>query len=185
MSMPAPPPPPAVPPGSWDADGGPSSPKGQALASAGLRVIARLLDSLLLGAMGYAIGYAVLGGDDSAGFGGVGGDAGFAKLYLIGMLGVAISFVYDAVCTKMFGGSPMKLAFGMRVVRADNGDRVEWHHAIVRWAIPGAFALIPIPLLPGLANFVIVIVSLYFIFARPLRQAVWDQVAKTLVVKPG
>ena len=29
----------------------------------------------------------------------------------------------------------------------------------------------------------LLIVSLFFIFTKPMRQAVWDQVAKTLVVK--
>ena len=91
--------------------------------------------------------------------------------------------VWDAVLTKQFGGTPGKLVLGMRVVRADNGDRVEWSHAIIRWAVPGALALVPIPVLPGLVNFVIFIVSLVFIFTKPLRQAVWDLVAKTLVVK--
>ena len=76
----------------------------------------------------------------------------------------------------------MKLAFGMRVVRADTGADVEWSHAIMRWAIPGAFGLIPIPFLPDLASLIVVIVSLVFIFSKPLRQAVWDQFAKTLVV---
>ena len=120
---------------------------------------------------------------DSAGFGGFGADASFGKLYPIGLLGVAAGFAWDAVCTKMFGGTPMKLAFGMKVVRADNGGPVEWSHAITRWAIPGALSLIPLPILPGLVNLVVVIVSLVFIFSKPLRQAVWDMIAKTLVVK--
>ena len=34
-------------------------------------------------------------------------------------------------------------------------------------------------------GFVVVVVSLVYIFTKPLRQAVWDQVAKTLVVKPA
>ena len=87
--------------------------------------------------------------------------------------------------TRLYGGTPMKLAFGMRVVRADNGRQVEWSHAVTRWAIPGVFAAIPLPVLPGLLGFVVVVVSLVYIFTKPLRQAVWDQVAKTLVVKPA
>ena len=61
------------------------------------------------------------------------------------LLGAAVGFVWDAVCTKQFGGTPMKLAFGMKVVRAENGADVEWEHAIKRWALPGALALIPHP----------------------------------------
>lgn len=148
-----------------------------------MRVLARFLDGVILGVINFVVALVVLGGDDTAGFDGFGGDAGFAELYVLSLIGVAIAFLWDAVMTRMYGGSPMKLAFGMRVVRADNGQQVEWSHAITRWAIPGAFALIPLPLLPGLLQVVVVIVSLVFIFSKPLRQAVWDQVAKTLVVK--
>jgi uncharacterized RDD family membrane protein YckC len=164
--------------------GGPASPAGQPLASAGMRVLARFLDGLIVGLVfGSIIAAVVLSSGDSAGFGGIGADASFGKVYLIGLLGAVVGFVWDAVLTKMFGGTPMKLAFGMKVVRADSGGPVEWSHAISRWAIPGALALIPLPILPGLVNLIVVIVSLVFIFSKPLRQAVWDQIAKTLVVK--
>jgi uncharacterized RDD family membrane protein YckC len=146
-------------------------------------VAARLLDAIILGIVfGGIFSAIVLSGDDDGGFAGFNNDASFGKIYLLGLLGAVVGFFWDAVMTKQYGGTPMKLAFGMRVVRADNGADVEWSHAITRWSIPGAFALIPIPFLPDLARFVIVIVSLVFIFSKPLRQAVWDQVAKTIVV---
>ncbi len=142
------------------------------------------MDGLIVGlTFGLIFAAIVLSDGDTAGFGGLGADASFGKVWLLGLLGAAAGFVWDAVCTKMFGGTPMKLALGMKVVRADTGGPVEWSHAITRWAIPGALALVPIPLLPGLVNIVLLIVSLVFIFTKPLRQAVWDQVAKTLVVK--
>jgi uncharacterized RDD family membrane protein YckC len=160
------------------------SPAGQPLASPGVRIAARLLDGLIIGIAFTAVFAAIiLSGDDSAGFAGFGADASFGETYLLGLLGVAAGFVWDAVLTKLFGGTPMKLALGLKVVRADTGGPVEWSHAIKRWAVPGAFALIPVPVLPGLANFAIVIVSLVFIFSKPLRQAVWDLFAGTLVVK--
>ena len=164
---------------------GPTSPAGAPLAVPSLRIIARLLDGVILGLINFLVAWVVLGKDDSAGFGGFGGDAGFWRLYAVSLIGVATAFVWDAVMTRIYGGSPMKLAFGMRVVRADNGRHVEWGHAVTRWAIPGAFAAIPLPVLPGLLGLVVVIVSLVYIFTKPLRQAVWDQVAKTLVVKPA
>lgn len=163
---------------------GPASPAGQPLAEPWMRVLARFLDGLIVGvAFGFVFAAIILSGDDSAGFGSIGADASFGKVYALAVLGAIVGFVWDAVCTKQFGGTPMKLAFGMRVVRADNGGPVEWSHAITRWAIPGALALIPIPYLPDVVSFVIVIVSLVFIFTKPLRQAAWDQIAKTLVVK--
>jgi uncharacterized RDD family membrane protein YckC len=181
MDMPPPPP----PLDEYGSAPGPTSPAGAPLAPPPLRIVARLLDVLILGAVNYLIALLVLGKDDSAGFGGFGGDAGFWRLYMVSLIGVATGFVWDAVLTRTYGGTPMKLAFGMRVVRADNGLQVEWGHAVTRWAIPGAFALIPLPLLPGLLGLVVVVVSLAYIFTRPLRQAVWDQVAKTLVVRPA
>jgi uncharacterized RDD family membrane protein YckC len=148
-----------------------------------MRVLARFLDSLIVGLVfGFVFAAIILSGDDGAGLGGFGADASFGKVYLLALLGAAAGFLWDAVCTKMFGGTPMKLAFGMKVVQS-NGADVEWEHAIKRWALPGALALIPIPTLPNLVSLVIVIVSLVFIFTKPLRTAVWDMFADTLVVK--
>ena len=128
----------------------------------------------------------ILSGDDNAGLAGIGTDASLGRAYLIGLLGAGVGFVWDAVCTKMFGGTPMKLAFGMKVIQ-QSGDDVEWEHAIKRWALPGAFALIPpfvaLNILVSLTQFVVVIVSLVFIFSKPLRTAVWDLFAGTLVIK--
>jgi uncharacterized RDD family membrane protein YckC len=181
MSMPPPPPPPPL-----DASGsapGPSSPIGEPLAPAGIRVLARLLDLVILGVVNFVLAWVLFGRDSSAGFEGLGGDDDFVDLYVVAVIGVGVAFLWDAVMTRVYGGTPMKLAFGMRVVRADNGQQVEWQHAITRWAIPGAFALLPVPILPGLLSVIVVIISLVYIFSKPLRQAVWDQVAKTLVVK--
>lgn len=159
---------------------------GQPLASAGMRVVARLLDAIIVGLVfGSVFAAIILSGDDDAGLAGFGTDTSLGRAYLIALLGAAVGFAWDAVCTKMFGGTPMKLAFGMKVVQ-QNGADVEWEHAIKRWALPGAFALIPpfvaLNVLLGLAQLVIVIVSLVFIFSKPLRTAVWDQFASTMVV---
>lgn len=185
LSMSIPPPPPPPPLDAYGSTPGPMSPTGEPLAPAGLRILARLLDGVILGVIGFLVALALFGTDNSAGFEGLGGDTSFVDAYVLALIGVAVAFVWDAVMTRLFGGTPMKLAFGMRVVRADNGQQVEWNHAITRWALPGAFGLIPLPVLPGLLSVVVVVISLVYIFSKPLRQAVWDQVAKTLVVKPA
>lgn len=146
--------------------------------------MARFLDGMILALVfGSIFAALVLSGDDGAGFGGIGSDASFAKIYLLGVLGAAVGFVWDAVCTKQFGGTPMKLAFGMKVVQAGSGEPVEWRHAIIRWAVPGALALLPLGGFSSIINLVVVIVSLVFLFTKPLRQAVWDLAAKTVVVE--
>ena len=154
------------------------------LPSPGKRIGARFLDGLIVGLVfGSIISAIVLSGDDDGGLAGVGVDASFGKLYLLGLLGAAVGFVWDAVCTKLYGGTPMKLAFGMRVVQAETGAPVEWRHAIIRWAVPGAIALIPLADFGPVVNLVIIVVSLVFLFTKPLRQAVWDLAARTVVVE--
>ena len=179
-----PPPPPSGPSGAaGGAPGGPYVPGNRTLPSPWKRIGARFLDGLILSLVfGSVFAAIVLSGDDDGGLGGFGADASFGKVYLISLMGAAVGFVWDAVCTKQFGGTPMKLAFGMRVVQAENGEPVEWSHAIIRWAVPGALALVPLANFGGLINLVIVVVSLVFLFTKPLRRAVWDLAAKTVVV---
>lgn len=196
---PPPPPPPSEPPPPPPTFGGPPPsfggahtgpedwPAGPNLASAGMRLLARFLDGLILVVVfGTVFAAIVLGGDDDAGFAGLGTDIGVGRAYAIALMGAAVGFVWDAVCTKQFGGSPMKLAFGMKVVQQDGSD-VEWEHAIKRWALPGAFALVPpvvgIDILLSFAQFGVVMVSLVFLFSKPMRTALWDLFAKTLVVR--
>ena len=148
------------------------------------RIAARLLDIAILGLLFSSIFAAiVLGDNEGAGFGGVGADASFAELYQIALFSAAVGFLWDAVCTKSFGGTPMKLAFGMRVVQARDGTPVEWKHAIIRWAIPGAIGLLPLGLIGSVVNLIILVISLVFLFTHGLRQTVWDQAAKTVVVE--
>lgn len=145
--------------------------------------MARFLDGLILAAVfGTIFASIVLTDGDDAGFAGFNADASRGKLYVFGLLSLAVGFVWDAVLTKLYGGTPMKIAFGMKVVQADSGAPVEWKHAIIRWAVPGALGLLPLGDIGSLINLVVVIVSLVFLFTKPLRQAVWDLAAKTVVV---
>ena len=185
--MPPPPPPPPPPLGRVRGGVGPDvAGRRAAGARRGMRIVARFLDGVILGrdrlprrADRCSVATTRPASTD------FGGDAELRRRSIWSpLIGVAIAFVWDAVLTRMFGGTPMKLAFGMRVVRADNGQQVEWSHAITRWAIPGAFALIPIAVLSGCCNVDRGRRSASSTSSRkPLRQAVWDQVAKTLVVR--
>jgi uncharacterized RDD family membrane protein YckC len=189
MSMPPPPPgaPPPPPPPPPPPSGGfytpaPGVPGGRPLAEPWMRILARFLDgiiaSVVFGSIAAAI---VLSGDDSAGFGGLGGDVDAGTRFWLVLLTLIPSFLYEAVLTKLFGGTPMKLAFGMRVVQASEGGPIEWKGSIIRWAVPGAFGIVPV--IGALASLVVTIVSLVFLFSDKLRQTVSDKVAKTLVVK--
>jgi uncharacterized RDD family membrane protein YckC len=177
MNMPPPPPP--IPPSDYSGLQG-VAPGGGKLARPWMRILARFLDAIIVSVIGTAIGAAIiLSGDDSAGVAGFGGDIGAGDRFAISLFSLAIGFVYEAVLTKVKGGTPMKLAFGMRVVRTD-GAPVGWSESIIRW---GFLALISaIPLLGGIAALIIWIISIVFLFTDRLRQTVSDKVAKTMVL---
>ncbi len=157
-------------------------PGGRTLPEQWKRIVARLLDGIILGIINLIVVGIVVSGD-TGGFSGVGSDLSAGRVFVIGLISLAIGFVWDPVITKAKGGTPMKLAFGMNVVRADTGAPVEWSHAIIRWGVLAIWGIIPV--LAVLVPLVMVVVSLVFIFTKPLRQAVWDQVAKTVVVNVG
>jgi uncharacterized RDD family membrane protein YckC len=152
----------------------------QSIASAGMRILARFLDAIILAIVGSIIG-SVLGAGAIA-TGRRGSDVGAGKYFVAVLLSVIVSFVYDAVLTSKIGGTPMKKAFGMRVADAATGNSpVSLQQAATRWAIPGILSLIPV--LGALASFVIFIVSLIFLFTDKNRQTVSDKIGKTVVLK--
>jgi uncharacterized RDD family membrane protein YckC len=181
MNMPPPPPPP-MPPGYT-----PYAPQpggaggGRPLASGGMRILARLLDTIVVILLAGAIAAAIILSDNAdGGFAGFGSDATTAQQFGISIFGVAFSFLYEALATKVWGGTPMKLALGLRVVRAADGEPVGWTESLVRWGLPALVSLIPI--LGFFAGIVILIINLVLLSSDKRRQTIWDKVAKTIVV---
>ena len=177
-----PPPPPAAPPpppgGYYSPQ--PGAPGGTTLARPWMRILARFLDGIIMGIItNLLVAAFVLDSGDSAGFGGLGRDYDAGQYVAVTLIGVAVSFLYEAVLTALKGGTPMKLAFGMRVVRV-GGEPVDWRSSIIRWAV---FGLLPVlPIIGAIAGFVMAIVSLIFLFTDKLRQTVPDKAATTIVV---
>ena len=177
-----PPPPPNMPPppqgGMFVA--GPTAPSGQPLASAGLRIAARLIEFVLSIIVGLVLTAIFVSSTARKGVGGFGGTFNIGVI----LLSLVFGWLIEAGLTATLGGSLGKLILGMRVVNASDGSTpVSWMTATIRWAVPGAFSIVPI--LGGLASIVVLLVSLIFLFTDKLRQTVSDKVAKTLVVKPN
>lgn len=184
MSTPPPPPPPPTPPPPPGPPGGYYPPQYGAptkppVAEAWKRIVARFVDGILLFIVNMVLFAALASGDGSFGaFGGTGLSG--AKLLLISLVGLAVGYVYDAVLTAKIGGTPMKRAFGMKVVSAADGSPVDLKQASIRWAVPGLIAIIPT--LGGIIVFICVIISLVFLFTDSMRQTINDKAAKTIVV---
>lgn len=150
-------------------------PGDRVLARSGMRVIARVLDTLMILLIWSLV--AVLAGGSTTTADGSDADGG--AFLVVALINLVVAFVLDPVLTRYKGGSPMKLAFRFRVVRADDGLPVGWSHAIRRWLVPMPLLAIPLGLF---AAVIAIAISLAFIFTKPLRQAVWDLIGKTIVV---
>jgi uncharacterized RDD family membrane protein YckC len=105
---------------------------------------------------------------------------------LAGAFGVysmlVVSFGWEAASTAVFGGTPLKLATGLRVVQRGDGRRIGWVASLVRWALAGAIGAVPLGVVSVIGGVVMYAVSLALIAVRPAREALWDLVAGTAVV---
>ncbi len=185
---PPPPPSPSPPPDRFAAGaehsaaspgGAGSGPGGRTIPPAWKRIVARFLDVMIINMLIGAVIVRAIAGDD-AGTLAAADEVDTGSLFLATVIVLAIGFVWDAVATKFVGGTPMKRAFGMRVVQAETGAPVEWRHAIIRWGTIAIWSIVPV--LSLFVPLILVIVSLVYLFTKPLRRAVWDLAAKTVVV---
>lgn len=161
---------------------------GPRVASMGRRFGARLIDGLILGVI-YTI-FAVAGVAGSLGaandcdpnavdYNTCINDAGsdFAATFgaVIGVLGIA-SLLYEWLMTGLVGATLGKLAVGIRVVKADTGQKPGLGSAFIRWIIPmvGSIAC-------GIGQ---LLVYLSPFWDKSGRQQGWhDKAASTMVVQ--
>lgn len=151
-----------------------------ALAEPVNRIGARIIDWIIWLVIGFVFSAIFVGGsvlatrDD---------DVSFAAFFLATLLGTLGITAYEALMVGTRGQTLGKMALGLKVVKAD-GSPADVRDGVMRilpYTVLGVLGGI-IPLLPGLINLIIGIVSTVFLFTDPMRQAVWDKLAKTIVV---
>jgi uncharacterized RDD family membrane protein YckC len=126
----------------------------------GLRFLAVVIDSIILGILGYLIA-AVTGGTTSAGF-----ELQGAPAFIFFLLG----FLYYWLLETYLGGTLGKLALGMRVVMED-GSPVTLSASLIR------------NLLRIIDGLFVYLLGAIFIWTSPAKQRLGDRLAKTFVVK--
>jgi uncharacterized RDD family membrane protein YckC len=82
-----------------------------------IRFVARMIDGLILGALGMAVQMGLLG--MSFGAGARPGEFDLARIALSTIIGLAIGLAYAVFFLGKFGATPGKMAVGVRVIRAD------------------------------------------------------------------
>lgn len=168
-------------PGAPLAGGGAPMVGGTALAEPLNRIGARFIDYIVWFVVSVIIGLIFLGGSI------VGGTGTSYVVYFIGqIIGLALTAGYEIFLVGTRGATLGKMALGLKVVKED-GSPPDIQVAVMRviplLALGVLSALLrPISFVFSLIEFIILIVSLVFLFTDPKRQTVWDKIAKTQVV---
>jgi uncharacterized RDD family membrane protein YckC len=165
-------PPPATPyqPGG----AGPIGPAGTNLADPGKRILALLLDGVLLLVV-VALPLAVFLNGPAGGVAGATLDAGSL---VAGLVSTVLYFLYYALLIGLRGQTVGGMVMKIRVIDQD-GPPATVEHGVKRsaWVLLGL-----VPCVGGLAQLVLVIWGLVNLFNDPLRQTPWDKFGRTVVV---
>jgi uncharacterized RDD family membrane protein YckC len=144
------------------------------LANPGKRIVARIVDALIVGVLvAIPVTIWILQRDDFDSDTFEGPSLAFTLLLSIPLALYEIAFV------ALKGATPGKLAMGITVIRQDGGDPPGWGASARRYVLT---LLGLVPLLGGLASFVLLIVSFVFLFTDDRRRTVPDRIASTYVV---
>lgn len=148
------------------------------LASPGKRLVARIIDLILLWILMAIIGLMGLGSGVALGSTGtdLGVGAAIGAIFMTIVTIVVLTIAYEVTLTAIQGQTVGKMAVSIRVVRADTGDVPGWGKAIMRWALPNLMIFVPII---GWLLSVLTYVSLVW---DDRRQGWHDKVAATVVV---
>ena len=145
----------------------PRLPAGVELASALQRILARVIDLVLLGGL-FVLSSILI--DDS-----VGDDT--SRLALV--IGLVTGVVYEIGMVAAVGATVGKLVVGTRIVTADGTTPPPIGVAGLRW-LPNAVSLVPF--VGPLVSIAIILGSLIWVFTDPRRRTIYDRAATTYVV---
>ena len=144
------------------------------LASTLQRFGARVLDACVVFVGVVVLAFIVLGAVFSA-------DASLGDIgvnLVLGVLGTLfLGIGYEVSLIALKGQTLGKMAAGIKVVRADNGEIVGWSKSIARWIVPAVLSLVP-----TIGPILSLIVYISFLWDST-RQGWHDKLAGTLVIK--
>ncbi|GAB2931471.1 MULTISPECIES: RDD family protein [unclassified Streptomyces] len=184
-SAPPPPPPPPPPNDPYGSGGGFGAPDPLAgmppLGEPGKRILARLIDFLIISIPLYLIslpwgGAVDVNGDGGDGFGDAVADGYSGHQLLWSIIGLVVYVAYDTYFTHKDGRTPGKRLLKLRVAMLNDGRVPDTGAALMRAVVLWAPALLCCPCLWWLINIVLMFTD------KPYRQGLQDKAAKTVVV---
>ncbi|MFE3517038.1 RDD family protein [Streptomyces sp. NPDC059166] len=181
-SGPPPPPPPNDPYGGGGPYGGADPLAGMPpLAEPGKRILARLIDFLIISIPLYLIslpfgGAVDVTSEDGEDFGNAVGDAYSGHQLVWSLIGLVVYVAYDTYFTHKDGRTPGKRLLKMRVAMLNDGSVPDTSSALMRAVVLWVPALLCCPCLWWLINIVLMFTD------KPYRQGLQDKAGKTVVV---
>ncbi|MEM7287942.1 MAG: RDD family protein [Actinomycetota bacterium] len=148
-------------------DADPRIPAGLTLASPTQRILARLLDVVLLAGIFILARFLI---DDDIG-------DGASRLSLV--VGLVTGVIYEVGMVAAVGATVGKLVVGTRIVTADGTTPPPIGVAGLRW-LPNAISVVPFA--GPLISLAIILASLLWVFTDPRRRTIYDRAATTYVV---
>lgn len=182
--------------GYANAYGGATTRDGQPLAGWGMRLVARIIDWLLLGLVLGAIGFALVAPDFMSHLTdwiddlstGVSSEAVMpgdlqSDIFRLGLFTGLGALVYEALMLKFFGATVGKMATGLRVRLAAGEGKLPWSTAVIRALVwYGPSLLGGIPGLGTAGSFFTIVNGLWPLWDKR-KQSLNDKFANTAVVK--
>lgn len=174
LPPPPPPPPPGQPQQGWYPwQGAPPSrdsiPElGRTLASPWLRILARIIDGVILAIVASILATAMFDGGDVFSFRRT-------------ILQTVLTALYEVLFIGLRGATPGKALVGIAVVRQRDGVTPPGVDVgFLRWVVEAVGLLTIVGALIGLVIFVL---NVIYLFTDPRRRTINDRIAKTYVVK--
>ncbi|MBD2832168.1 RDD family protein [Streptomyces sp. FT05W] len=181
-SGPPPPPPPNDPYGGGGPYGGADPLAGMPpLAEPGKRILARLIDFLIISIPLYLIslpfgGAVDVSDDGNDDFGNAVGNAYTGHQLVWSLIGLVVYVAYDTYFTHKDGRTPGKRLLKMRVAMLNDGSVPDTSSSLMRAVVLWLPALLCCPCLWWLINIVLMFTD------KPYRQGLQDKAGKTVVV---
>ena len=156
--------------------GAPGAYDKSSLPSPWLRLVARIIDGIIVGIPALII-VAIIGGTYTGGVGG--GFSTDGSAIAAGLLIGFISLGYEYFFLAKTGATPGKKLLGLKVISEDGSELGS--DGAMRRLILSALGILP--LLGGLIGLVVGLATIVMIFTDDRRQVPADKVAKSLVIK--
>jgi uncharacterized RDD family membrane protein YckC len=162
------------------------------------RIIAYIIDLILLAIIGFLVSL-VLGGllggvTTSASLESAGGDLNLGPFVVVSLVQLVISFGYFGYFWSVQRSTPGMRAMSLQIGDETDGHSISWGQAFTRWLVLGIPSILStfsasintgLSLLFGLIGFIWLIGLLYSIAQSPTKQGYHDRFARTIMVKTG